>query len=173
MQNNLSAKGSRLNRKAAWALIFMIALAAFAMVAIPVWIVQPFKSETPQGLELAYMLKRWSPLVTLIAVAVEVALIVWLWRGARRWWRKTALFMALVLTIFAAWFARQNHFEWMFNPISEVAYSQTSEATFVDANDKVLAVEINGEAAAYPILQMAYHHIVNDVVGGVPIAATY
>jgi uncharacterized BrkB/YihY/UPF0761 family membrane protein len=173
MQNDTIVKRRGLSRKAAWALLFLMVLAALAMVAIPVWIVMPFKAETPQGLELAYTLKRWSPLVTLVIAVMALALMLWLWRGARRWWRKTALLMALFFALLAAWFARQNHFEWLFNPISEVAYSQTGEAGFVDDDDKVLAVEINGEAAAYPIRQMAYHHIVNDVVGGVPITATY
>ena len=31
----------------------------------------------------------------------------------------------------------------------------------------------NGEAAAYPIRQLAYHHLVQDIVGGVPIVVTY
>ncbi len=39
--------------------------------------------------------------------------------------------------------------------------------------DMVLAVEINGEAVAYPVRLMAYHHLVHDVVGGTPIVATY
>lgn len=173
MQNDAVEKRRGLSRKAAWALLFLLVLAALAMVAIPVWIVMPFKAETPQGLELSYTLKRWSPLVTLAVAVVALAIVVWLWRGARRWWRKTALVIVLFFALLAAWFARQNHFEWLFNPISEVAYSQTGEARFVDDDDKVLAVEINGEAAAYPIRQMAYHHIVNDVVGGVPITATY
>ena len=34
-------------------------------------------------------------------------------------------------------------------------------------------VKINGDAAAYPVRQMAYHHIVQDVVGGTPITTTY
>jgi hypothetical protein len=36
-----------------------------------------------------------------------------------------------------------------------------------------MAVESNGEAAAYPIRLMAYHHLVQDVIGGTPIVATY
>lgn len=161
------------SRLVAWGLLLVLVLAALAMVAIPVWIVQPFEAETPEGLALAYTLKRWSPLVTLVIGAIALALTIWLWRGARRWWRKSALVIVLLLAVVAAWFARQNHFEWLFNPISEVAYSQTGEAGFVDDDDKVLAIELNGEAAAYPVRQMAYHHIVNDVVGGVPITATY
>jgi hypothetical protein len=61
----------------------------------------------------------------------------------------------------------------MFAPLSSVAYAKASEAAFVNDNDMVMAIEINGEAVAYPVRQLAYHHIVNDVVGGRPITATY
>jgi hypothetical protein len=37
----------------------------------------------------------------------------------------------------------------------------------------VMTVRIGREARAYPIVQMAYHHILNDTVGEVPIAVTY
>ena len=173
MDNDILKPSAKARRRLAWMLLLILALAALAMVAIPVWIVQPFKRETEQGLRLAYTLKRWSPILTLLDAGVALALVLWLWRGAPRWWRKAALIMALLFTGIAVWFARQNHFEWMFNPITEVAYSQTTDATYVEDDDKVLAVEINGEPVAYPIRQMAYHHVVNDVVGGVPIAATY
>jgi hypothetical protein len=173
MYLNRGERRRGLSRKAAWGLLLLMVTGALAMVVIPVWIVQPFEAETPEGLALAYNLKRWSPLVTLAVAALGLALTLWLWRGARRWWRKGALVTLLLLAVVAAWFARQNHFEWLFNPISEVAYSRTGEAAYIDGDDKVLAIEINGEAVAYPVRQMAYHHIVNDVVGGMPITATY
>jgi hypothetical protein len=37
----------------------------------------------------------------------------------------------------------------------------------------VIAVAVNGVNRAYPIREMAYHHVVNDTVGGEPVAATY
>jgi hypothetical protein len=37
----------------------------------------------------------------------------------------------------------------------------------------VMGIVSNGVAMAYPVNQVAYHHVVNDTVGGVPIAATY
>ena len=43
----------------------------------------------------------------------------------------------------------------------------------IDDADMIMSVRINGEARAYPIREMGYHHIVNDVVGGEPIVATY
>ena len=39
--------------------------------------------------------------------------------------------------------------------------------------DQVLAVEHNGDAVAYPVRLMAYHHVVKDNVGGMPIVSTY
>ena len=43
----------------------------------------------------------------------------------------------------------------------------------LDKDEKVLAVLMNGEPRAYPIRNLAYHHLVNDTVGKVPIVATY
>ena len=40
-------------------------------------------------------------------------------------------------------------------------------------HEMVLAVEINGDARAYPIEPLVSYEIVNDVVGGVPLAITW
>ncbi len=40
-------------------------------------------------------------------------------------------------------------------------------------NELVLGVEINGDARAYSIPFLSGHEIVDDVVGGVPIAVTW
>jgi hypothetical protein len=37
----------------------------------------------------------------------------------------------------------------------------------------IMSVRLGDDDRAYPISQMAYHHVLNDVVGGVPIAVTY
>jgi hypothetical protein len=97
---------------------------------------------------------------------------IWLWRGTR--WFLKMLLVVLLLPLFAAtWMARQNHFEWIFRPHASIAYSPVPEANFVADNDMVLAVKNNGEAVAYPVRLMAYHHLVQDVVGGTPLVATY
>ena len=59
------------------------------------------------------------------------------------------------------------------NPLAHAEYATASEATFVGDGDMVLAVVQHGEAVAYPVRLMAYHHIAQDVVGGVPLVATY
>ena len=40
-------------------------------------------------------------------------------------------------------------------------------------NEPVVALEINGDARAYPVRALVWHEIVNDTVGGVPVVVTY
>ena len=162
-----------LNRKFIWLVLLLMTLAALVMVIAPVLIIQPFKPQTARGVELSYALKRWSPLGTVFVLALGLFLIVRLWRGSQRWWKKAFLVVVLIPLLASTWVARQNHFEWMFNPLANATYAKTSEASFVTDSDIVMTVESNGEAAAYPVRQMAYHHLVQDVVGGTPIVATY
>lgn len=161
------------SRKVAWVALLLLVVVGLAVTLVPVWVIQPFRPQTQRGLELSYALRSWSPLVTLIAAVVAFALVVWLWRGSRRWWRKAALIVVITPLLASAWLARQNHFEWMFKPLPQAAYARTGEAEFVAATDMVMAVENNGEAVAYPIRLMAYHHVVQDEVGGLPVVATY
>jgi hypothetical protein len=163
---------SFLSRKATWLLLLVIALVALAIVVAPVWIIQPFKAQSAREVEVSYAVKRWSPWVTIIALAIGLFLVVKLWRGSR-WWKRAFLVLVFVPLLAASWFARQNHFEWMFNPLAHAAYAKTTDAGFVTDSDIVMAVETNGEAAAYPIRLMAYHHLVQDTVGGTPLVATY
>lgn len=161
------------NYKAAWFFILATASAVFAIVAIPVWLIQPFAAQTNAKLQLSLLLKSWSPLLTVLAMLIVVALSVFIWINSKRWFGKVLLIVPLAVVLICTWFARQNHFEWMFNPLAQAAFAKASETDFVADSDMVMAVKINGEAVAYPILQMAYHHIVQDVVGGQPITATY
>ena len=44
---------------------------------------------------------------------------------------------------------------------------------WLGANEPVVYLEINGDAHAYPVQVLIWHEIVNDTVGGVPVAVTY
>ncbi len=46
-------------------------------------------------------------------------------------------------------------------------------ATYLNPDDAVFGVEINGEARAYPLRIVNWHEMVNDVVGGVPVSLAY
>jgi hypothetical protein len=154
------------------ALLFLIVLAAVAMVAVPVWLIRPFSPQTPDGLALAFGLRRWAPLATVIFLLGGLALAYSLWRGGR-WWSRALAVLAIVPLLGAAWMARFNLFEKMFSPMASTRFAPASEARWVEDGDAVLAVEHEGDAVAYPVRQVAYHHIVEDAVGGVPVAVTY
>jgi hypothetical protein len=159
------------SRRLLWLLLLIVAALALAVVFIPAWVIQPFRPQSPRGLEVSYAMKRVAPYITIVALIACIALMVKLWRGAR--WSRILLILLLVPPALSAWFARQNHFEWMFNPLPNAGYVRADAASFVNDSDLVLAVARNGEAAAYPIRQLAYHHVVQDTVGRVPIVVTY
>ena len=49
----------------------------------------------------------------------------------------------------------------------------TAKTTPFSPDELVIAVEINGEARAYPYGIMNWHEVVNDTVGGVPVTVSY
>ena len=167
-----TGKSGKSRRWALWLSLSLIVAASVTMAAIPAFVIVPFKAQTAAGVEWSYWLRRHSPAATAVATLLFLSICVALWRGAR-WPGRLAMAALLAPLVAVAWFARQNHFEWMFKPLPNADYARIVEADFVLDSDMVMAVEINGEAVAYPVRQIAYHHVINDVVGGKPITATY
>ena len=162
----------RSNRTLIWLALFALTVIVLAIVLTPVFLIMPFKAQTPRILEISYAMRRWSPVVTILSSLLILTLTIGLWIGGR-WWSRAFMLLLLVPTLGATWLARQNHFEWMFNPLPNPAYARVADAAFVNDSDRVLAVTIGGESVAYPIRLMGYHHLVGDTVGGTPIVATY
>jgi hypothetical protein len=156
-----------------WAHAALVALGVFVWVAIPVVLIQPFKAQTPFGVALAYELRQKAPAVTLAGLVLLLPLLIRLARHVTRGWQWAPLVLLAALGGFPAWFARQNHFEWMFHPLPDPTYAPATLVQSVDDRDMVVAVEIGGDAVAWPVRQMGYHHLVQDMVGGVPVVSTY
>lgn len=154
------------------ALLVMIAV-GIGVIAFPTLYIMPFKPQKAWVMTLALRSRAIAPLVTTIAAALSAVLVILLVTRSRRWWSRTLAVLALAPVGLATWFAYQNHFEWMFNPLGTPHFVAADKAKFVKPDDVVMAVQIDGEAVAYPILQIAYHHVINDVIGGKPIVATY
>ena len=57
--------------------------------------------------------------------------------------------------------------------IDDPKFTEISGSQFVSDSDVVIGLEINGDARAYPLFILVWHEIVNDVVGGTPVAVTY
>lgn len=57
--------------------------------------------------------------------------------------------------------------------IDEPVFRNATDAPFMDDTDVVIGLRINGDTRAYPLFILVWHEIVNDEVGGAPVAVTY
>ncbi|MET0556717.1 MAG: DUF3179 domain-containing (seleno)protein [Vicinamibacteria bacterium] len=159
----------------AWVWLALLGCAAVcvAFVALPVGLLHPFRPQSALEVSLAYEMRRASPWLTLAGAAATVLCVARLVRGTRRRWSWVPIGLLVALVGLAAWFARQNHFEWMFEPLRGQSYAEAEQASFLEPADMVLSVDTGADAVAYPVRQLAYHHLVADAVGGTPVVATY
>jgi hypothetical protein len=146
-------------------------LVTFGLFFYPAFIIRPFSYQDPRQLAYAMSIRQYAPWLTLITGLVALLAGIALWTRVSRWWRVPVV-LGLILAGFGATMARINYFEWMFHHLSTPGFESASTSKLAPV-EMVMAVRFGDDARAYPIVEMAYHHIVNDVVGGVPIAVTY
>ncbi len=58
-------------------------------------------------------------------------------------------------------------------PIDEPTFEPADRVGWLEDDEPVLSLTVGGETRAYPLQVMTWHEIVNDTVGGVPVAVTY
>jgi hypothetical protein len=152
------------------------AVASAACVWFPIHIIRPFRPEDPTALTMALWVHDIGPWLAGLCAALVAVLTILSWKRVagkgRRIAFRAAMICLCVVAIAGACLTHFNIFEKMFHPYDAPAFGSADKAP-VDRDDMVLAVLLGGHARAYPILSMGYHHIVNDTVGGTPIAVTY
>ena len=57
--------------------------------------------------------------------------------------------------------------------IDEPRFTTADQVDFLAESEPVLALDLDGIARAYPVQVVIWHEIVNDTVGGTPLAVTY
>jgi hypothetical protein len=60
-----------------------------------------------------------------------------------------------------------------FKPLDDPVMVAADEVTWLDPDDLVMGIYKDGEAQAYPVGQMIYHHVANTSVAGEPYLVTY
>ena len=142
-------------------LILAVVFVAVLFIVFPNVVIQPYTTQAPRALTFSLFLLRYQGAVELGCAA---AAILWLFAGIRS---KGAIAGA-ILVFLCATGSRIDIYERLFHPIATPEFQPALEAK-LDGDAHLLAVGNHG----YPIRAIAYHHIVNDVVDGVPLAATY
>ncbi len=145
-------------------------LIALFCLAWPMYVIRPFRAQGPAELDSALLILRLRPALLTICLITSLLTFKSAWPKTRP--RQFAL-AAIPLTIaIALGLSRVNIFELMFHRIDAPTFQPAAQTT-LEPTEKLLAIAINGAARAYPVRALAYHHIVNDTVGGVPLVGTY
>lgn len=121
---------------------------------------------------IAYWLHNNIWWVRLIGLALIIGPFIHYMRNGN-WWKRIAVVIpvALCVLVFYA-FNYKFMADKMFYPPKE-KMMRAPVANDSTANSLVIAVEINGDARAYPIELIGYHHQVLDTIGGEPVLVTY
>jgi hypothetical protein len=154
-----------------WIALITAALTGTAAFFIPAFIIRPFAYQAPRALWWAMAIRQRAPLVSAVCGLICLALVLALWRACTRW-RKVGLVAVMIPVTFSAVMSRLNYFEWMFHPVDSARF-EAEAASKLDKGEMVMTLRFGSDARAYPIREMAYHHVLNDVVEGVPVVVTY
>ena len=152
-------------------LLACVAVSLF-MVAYPMYVIRPFRTQGARELAVAMVVVRFRPLIGALSAGLALLALIWHWRALSGKLPKAMAALGTAFVLLLAVVARVNIFELMFHPVAQPSFSPVPQIK-LDGDEKVIAVRIGATARAYPIRGMSYHHIVNDVVEREAIVATY
>jgi hypothetical protein len=152
-------------------LLACLAVSLFAVI-YPTYVIRPFRAQGARELLVALAVMRFRLAATVISVIAALFATVVYWRLQRRWWRRGLAVLGTAFVCLLAWVSRVNIYELMFHPDSHPSFRAASEMK-LDKDEKVIAIKVAGIARAYPIRNISYHHVINDVLGSTGVVATY
>lgn len=161
----------RLKRLSLAVLLACLAVSLFCLV-YPVYVIRPFRHQGVRELAIALAVLRARLAAGLFCSALALLSASWIWRTEAKRWRRVLVCVGAAAVCGFTALSRINIYELMFHPLDQFVFIAQGQAK-LDAGEMVIAVNVNGAARAYPVRSMSYHHIVNDVVAGRPITATY
>ena len=148
-------------------------LLLIATEILRVYFIMPFPgSQHSNTIAWAYYIDKYKWLLRLVGLLL-IAKPVWaLFTGPKIW---PKLLLSVVIIFYAVIF-----FYFNFRFEADKIFYQPGYKIFsgirgntIDSNKLVIALDLNGQARAYPIQVIGYHHQVRDTVGNTPVMVTY
>ncbi len=153
--------------------VFVIGVVGLILFEIAnVYFIMPMPgSQRMRSIDVAYSLYQWRWPVRAVVGALLVAGLVPAWRAAlgRRWRVAAAVGVAGLVTYFFNFRLSADH---QFRQPTTLAMVPGGRNT-VATDRLVVGIEINGDARAYPLQFIGYHHQVRDTVGGQEVLVSY
>ena len=155
-------------------LLFIVGvLLLFATEILRVYFIMPFPgSQQADTIGFAYFIDKNRVLLRVIGFLLVIAPLLNYW-NRKKWWPKVLL-TALIIFYGVVFYFFNFRFE------ADKMFYQPGNKTFataagntIEGNKLVIGVVLNGEAKAYPIQLIGYHHQVRDTVGNTPVMITY
>jgi hypothetical protein len=130
----------------------------------------PF-SQRSRSIDVAYFLYSWRWLFRVSGAILMICGAPAAWRAprAQRWMAAASLALA-ALVVYAADFRMAA--ERIFLAPKALVMRHADQNT-VNPARLVVGIEVNGDARAYPIQFIGYHHQVRDTVGGTPVLVSF
>jgi hypothetical protein len=138
-----------------------------------VYFIMPFPgSQQSDTIELAYAIQSNLGLIRMLGVIlIAYPLYLVFTRGSKRMKLAVGTLLVVYIVIFYMFNFRFLAEKMFYQPRNKVLASVANNK--VGGKQLVLGVFLNGEAKAYPIEIIGYHHQVRDVLGGEQIMVTY
>ncbi|HET6994930.1 MAG TPA: DUF3179 domain-containing (seleno)protein [Chitinophagaceae bacterium] len=154
------------------AVVILLILILFLVEISRVYLVMPFPgSQRKETVDIAHWISThivWIRILTFTMIGIALIRV---FKQGKLWEKIT---LPLVLVAYIPVFAL---FNYRFD--AESIFHQPANKSFVpvaasiDKSKLVIGIVVNGEAKAYPIQLIGYHHQVMDTVGNEPIIITY
>jgi hypothetical protein len=155
-------------------LLFILGiLVLFATEILRVYFIMPFPgSQKSDTIGLAYFIDHYRILLRIVGFLLVIIPFM-------EYWRKARPFPKVLMTLLALFYGVVFYF-FNFRFEADKMFYQPGTRTFAAAaantiapNRLVIGVTIHGEAKAYPIQLIGYHHQVKDTIGNTPVIVTY
>lgn len=146
----------------------LIGLSVFEI--LNVYFIMPMPgSQEIRSINIAYFLytNRW--VFRIIFALIMAGGFSWAFKTQRKWVPSVSLVIMLVIIYL---FNFRMVADSMFKQPANLRFSQEKDNKVNDSS-LVICVSLNGEAKGYPIQYMAYHHQVQDTIGGKSLIITY
>lgn len=146
-------------------------LGLLAFEVLNVYFIMPMPgSQQMNSIDGAYFLNKWRWVFRgLFVLLILVGLFKSKWKRRRKWLLIIPIGIVAAVVFMANFQMAADH---MFYQPEKLLLVNAAENK-VDADRLVLGISNNGEAKAYPIRFLGYHHQVQDTIGGKPVIVTY
>jgi Protein of unknown function (DUF3179) len=148
-------------------------LLLFAAEILRVYFIMPFPgSQYKNTISLAYWIGNNMIWIRIVALALIIFPLLHIFKNGKNW-AKIVLSLALVFygVVFFFFNYRFEADKMFYQPKQKLFVAASADTT--DKDKLVIGVAINGEARAYPIQVIGYHHQVMDTIGHTPVMITY